>query len=56
MESVLAQYVRFVRTGFHQFVAPSMTFADFIIPRARENVTAIDMLAADIQRRVKLSR
>lgn len=29
-----------------------MSTADFIIPRARENATAIDMLARDIQRRV----
>jgi uridine kinase len=52
VESVLSQYVKFVKTGYHQFVAPTMMWADFIIPRARENVTAIDMLASDIQRRV----
>jgi uridine kinase len=52
VESVLAQYVRFVRAGFHQFVAPTMTSADFIVPRARENETAIAMLARDIERRV----
>lgn len=52
VESVLTQYLKFVKAGFQQFVAPTMTTADLIIPRARENVTAIDMLARDIQRRV----
>jgi uridine kinase len=52
VESVLAQYLRHVKPGFTQFVAPSMSLADFIIPRARENATAIAMLARDIQRRV----
>jgi uridine kinase len=52
VESVLSQYVRFVRTGYHQFVAPTMTLADFIIPRARENETAIGVLARDLERRL----
>jgi uridine kinase len=52
VESVLTQYLRFVRTGYINFVAPSMSTADFIIPRARENVTAIDMLARDIRQRI----
>jgi uridine kinase len=29
-----------------------MSAADFIIPRARDNAVAIDMLARDIERRV----
>lgn len=52
VESVLTQYLKFVKAGFQQFVAPTMTTADLIIPRARENVTAIDMLSRDILRRV----
>ena len=39
VESVLVQYLRFVKTGFTQFVEPTMSLADFIVPRARENVT-----------------
>lgn len=52
VDSVLLQYLRFVKAGYTQFVAPSMTLADVIIPRARDNVVAIDMLARDLQRRV----
>ena len=52
VESVLTQYLRFVKGGYTQFVAPTMTLADVIVPRARENATAIDMLARDLQRRV----
>jgi uridine kinase len=52
VESVLSQYLKFVKAGFTQFVAPTMTTADLIIPRARDNVTAITMLARDIERRV----
>lgn len=52
MESVLNQYLRFVKAGFEEFVAPSMAKADLIIPRAKENAVAIDMLARDLQRRV----
>jgi hypothetical protein len=33
-----------------------MTLADFIIPRARDNVTAINVLADDIRRRVEQRR
>ncbi len=53
VESVLTQYLKFVKAGFTQFVAPTMTTADLIIPRARDNVTAITMLARDIERRVQ---
>lgn len=48
VESVLRQYQTFVKPGFETFVRPSMLHADFIIPRARDNKTAIDMLARDI--------
>lgn len=52
VESVLKQYLQFVKAGYEEFVAPSMTKADLIIPRAKENKVAIDMLARDLQRRV----
>jgi uridine kinase len=52
VESVLTQYLRFVKPGYTQFVAPSMNSADFIIPRAKENTRAIELLGFEIQRRV----
>jgi uridine kinase len=52
VESVLEQWSTFVKPGFRQFVEPSLTSADLIIPRARDNATAIKMLSRDIERRV----
>jgi uridine kinase len=52
VDSVLDQWARFVKPGFVQFVQPSLSLADLIIPRARDNTTAIKMLARDIERRV----
>jgi len=49
---VLTQYLRFVKAGFEEFVRPSSARASLVIPRARENAVAIDMLARDIQQRV----
>jgi len=53
VESVLHQYQTFVKPGFETFVRPSMQHADFIIPRARDNKIAIDMLARDITAQVQ---
>ena len=52
VESVLTQWATFVKPGYSSFVEPSLTLADHIIPRARDNATAIKMLARDIERRV----
>ena len=34
------------------FIAPSMNFADILVPRARDNVIAIEMVAKEVARRV----
>ena len=52
-DSVIAQYLKFVKAGFEQHVAPSMAKADLIIPRARDNTVAIAMLVRELQRRVE---
>jgi uridine kinase len=52
--SVLEQYVTFVKPGFANFIAPSMNFADILVPRARENLMAIEMIAQEVQRRVEV--
>lgn len=51
--SVIQRYVEFVKPGFQTFVEPSMRHADIIVPRARENSTAIDIIVGDIRRRFK---
>ena len=53
VESVLHQYQTFVKPGYETFIRPSMQHADFIIPRARDNKIAIDMLARDITAQVQ---
>ena len=55
VESVLTQYLRHVREGYLAFVAPSATYADLIVPRAKENTAAINILARDLRRRVQLA-
>ena len=52
VESVLSQWLRFVRPGYLTFVAPTAERADLVIPRARDNGTALAILTRDIRRRV----
>ena len=52
VDSVLAQYVKFVKPGFHAFIAPSLNSADVLVPRAKENFVAIDMIAKELARRI----
>ena len=52
VQSVLDQYVKFVKPGFTNFIRPSMSEADFIIPRAKENEVAIDLFARFIGKHV----
>jgi len=52
LDSVLLQYERFVKPGFQAFIQPTMSKADVIIPRARDNHKAILMLARDLAMQV----
>ncbi|MEM6473249.1 MAG: uridine kinase, partial [Planctomycetota bacterium] len=45
VENVLQQYEATVRPMFHQFIEPSKSFADLIIPEGGENERAADVLA-----------
>jgi uridine kinase len=56
IESVLAQYLRFVRPGYVNFIEPSKNFADILVPRARDNLVAIEMVSKEISRRVLLKQ
>jgi uridine kinase len=56
IESVLVQYQRFVKPAYHNFIRPSMIHADIIIPRARDNTRAIDLLVQDVVRRCRALR
>lgn len=54
-DSVIAQYLKFVKRGYELYVAPTMNRADIIIPRARDNVTAIAMLVRELQYRIDVA-
>ena len=49
VESVIEQYLATVRPMHLQFVAPSMRYADIILPEGGFNDTAIDLITAKIR-------
>ncbi len=53
LHGVLAQYTKFVKPAFDEFIRPSMRCADLIIPRGVENLVAIDLITQTIQRRLE---
>ena len=50
VEMVIEQYLKTVRPMHLEFVEPSKRHADVIIPRGGRNITAIQMVVAQIQR------
>lgn len=49
LESVLAQYITFVKPAFEEFCLPSKKYADVIIPRGVDNLVAINLIVQHIQ-------
>ncbi|KAJ1674321.1 Uridine kinase, partial [Spiromyces aspiralis] len=52
LDSVIEQYKRFVKPSFDEFVKPTMSNADVIIPRGMANTVAIDLITKHIQRQL----
>lgn len=50
LESVLAQYKRYVKPAFDYYIAPTMSFADIIVPRGGDNKIAIDLIVKHVHR------
>ena len=50
VENVIDQYLQTVRPMHLEFVEPSKRYADVIIPRGGQNIKAIEMVVAQIQR------
>lgn len=50
LESVLAQYNKYVKPAFDYYIAPTMTFADIIVPRGGDNKIAIDLIVKHVHR------
>jgi uridine kinase len=48
VDSIIAQYVEFVRPMHLEFVEPSKRYADIIVPEGGRNTVAVQMLAARV--------
>lgn len=49
LNGVLAQYEKFVKPSFDEYIQPTKKFADIIIPRGGDNIVAIDLLVKHIK-------
>jgi len=56
LDEILDQYLTTVRPMHLQFVEPSKRYADIIIPGGGHSPVAIDMIVAQIHRRLQLQR
>ncbi len=54
IDSVLAQYNKYVKPAFDFYIAPTMTFADIIVPRGGDNKIAIDLIVKHVHRELSL--
>ena len=54
MVDVLAQYNRFVKPAYDDFIRPTMKHADIIIPFDTKNEKAIQMLVQNLQIKMKM--
>jgi uridine kinase len=55
VNQVIEQYLATVRPMHMEFVEPSKRYADVIIPRGGQNLKAIQMVVAQVQRMVERS-
>ncbi|XP_032238285.1 uridine-cytidine kinase-like 1 [Nematostella vectensis] len=49
LPGVLQQYNKFVKPAFDQHIAPTMAFADIVVPRGGENDVAIDLIVTHVK-------
>uniref|UniRef100_A0A336MKH4 uridine/cytidine kinase n=1 Tax=Culicoides sonorensis TaxID=179676 RepID=A0A336MKH4_CULSO len=49
LETVLTQYMTFVKPAFEEFCSPTKKFADVIIPRGADNTVAIELIVQHIR-------
>lgn len=48
LDTVLTQYMKFVKPAFEEFCLPTKKFADVIIPRGADNTVAISLIVQHI--------
>jgi len=53
LRDILDQYMKTVRPMHEEFVEPTKQFADIIVPHGGQNEVAIEMIAAQIQERLR---
>ena len=51
---VLAQYNRFVKPAYDDFIKPTMKHADIIIPFSQKNDKAVEMLIQNLKIKMRL--
>jgi len=56
LDEIIDQYLTTVQPMYLQFVEPSKRYADVIVPRGGHNTIAIEMIVANIQRRLDAAR
>lgn len=53
VESVLRAYNTFSKKAFSEFIKPTMSYADIVIPYGRENNAAVNFVVENIKTRLK---
>jgi uridine kinase len=53
IDSVLAQYNKYVKPSFEYYIAPTMHCADIIVPRGGDNTIAIDLIIKLVNRELQ---
>lgn len=53
IDSVLAQYNKYVKPSFDYYIAPTMHYADIIVPRGGDNTIAIDLIVKHVHRELQ---
>ncbi|CAF0938138.1 unnamed protein product [Didymodactylos carnosus] len=53
IDGVIQQYTRFVKPSYDNFIAPTMIYADLIVPRGGENKIAIDLIVNHVNRELQ---
>lgn len=56
IDSVLAQYNKYVKPSFEFYIAPTMHYADIIVPRGGDNNIAIDLIVKLVNRELQQVR
>lgn len=54
IDSVIAQYNKYVKPSFEYYIAPTMAYADIIVPRGGENSIAIDLIVKLVHRELNV--